>query len=743
MSVPVPSPAQAPTEAWSGAPARGVGVLALAALFVRFRLRSFRHALRFRRRGGFTLVVTVVGLMTSLAYVALFSQAFAIIVHNVDLTGQTAALAVVAGAIAFASLSARAASGEAARAGSPENEFLLARPVPLHALVVGRGLADAVTDPVGALFLLPVLIAASVVWHPGIVALPVAAATSILVQVAISMLAYTTQLALVRYVPARRRRGAWVVLRLLSALSLATLWMLGTWVMRSPAALARFLAGFAHIVERTPGALIAGPLAALRRGTTVGAVQALLALAAVALGAMALALLVAQRAGMRGWEEAGAVWADAVRTSRPATPRPPLTAARKDLRLITRDRAQLAALIALPGIFVGVQIFGAAGWRWSTATVARVACVAYSLSLYMATMGPLAHMQAERRAFWILRTVPVGLSRLLAAKARAWSVIVGGTAATVYGTLSLAIPDVGVLTRLVTGVLVVGGAIGVSFLAVAMATAGADLSDDQSSAVGPATIYAFILVGGLYNLVLVGNGTTQAAGLTLYAFAVLACWRGGVERGAICMDAEALRVRRVRSADAAFLIVVYAVGLHGLADATRLPGAAQFVSWCRLALLGGLTAGGLVYVARRSLPAPAHGWIASALIATALGLAAAAVVFVESPVDLLPAPPHVGIAAWPRYLAGRALAFACAEILFRGIGQRALAEELRQRPRGRFVAAAVSVAIGAAASLLAGPGQGLAPPFAAMVASQVAAAAAFAFTGRTSASWLVRMIAAV
>jgi hypothetical protein len=718
-------------------------VLALAALFIRFRLRSFRHALRFRRRGGFTLVVTIVGLTTALAYVALFSQAFSIIVESVDLAGQTAALAVVAGAIAFGSLTARAASGEAARAGSPENEFLLARPVSLPVLVVGRGLADAVTDPMGALFLLPVLIAASVVWHPGLAALPIAAATSILVQVAISMLAYTAQLALVRYVPPRRRRGVWVVLRLLSALSLATLWMLGTWVMRSPAALARFLAGFADVAARTPGALIAGPLAALKRGTTIGAVEALLALAAVALGALALALLVAQRAGMRGWEEAGAVWADAARTSGPATPRRPLTAARKDLRLITRDRAQLAALVALPGIFVGVQIFGAAGWRWSTATVARVACVAYSLSLYMATMGPLAHMQAERRAFWIMRTVPVGLGRLLAAKARAWSIIVAGTAAVVYGSLSLAIPGVGVGTRLVTGVLVVGGAVGVSFLAVAMATSGADLSDDQSAAVGPATIYAFILVGGLYNLVLVGNAMTRVAGLMLYAFAVLACWRAGVERGAICMDAEALRERRVRSADAALLVVIYAVGLHGLSDATHLPGAAQLVSWCRLVLLGGLAAGALVYLARRALPSPARGWITSALIAAGFGVAAAAVVFVESLVNLLPAPPHVGVAEWPRYLAARALAVACAELLFRGIAQRALADELRRLRAGRFVAAAASVAIGGAASLLAGPTMALTPPASAVIAAQVAAAAAFALTGRTSAAWLVRMIAAI
>ena len=39
-----------------------------------------------------------------------------------------------------------------------------------------------------------------------------------------------------------------------------------------------------------------------------------------------------------------------------------------------------------------------------------------------------------------------------------------------------------------------------SFLAVAMAGGGADLSDETSTAVGPATIYAYLFVGGLFNL---------------------------------------------------------------------------------------------------------------------------------------------------------------------------------------------------------------------------------------------------
>ena len=121
------------------------------------------------------------------------------------MAGQVAALALVTSTIAFGSLAARAASSEAVRAGSPENEFMLARPVALASLVAARGLADAVIDPVGALFLLPVLIAAGVVWRLGAPGWPLAIVISMLMQIAISMLAYAVQLAVVRYV---RRRAA-------------------------------------------------------------------------------------------------------------------------------------------------------------------------------------------------------------------------------------------------------------------------------------------------------------------------------------------------------------------------------------------------------------------------------------------------------------------------------------------------------------------------------------------------------
>ena len=294
-------------------------------------------------------------------------------------------------------------------------------------------------------------------WRLGPVAVPLAIAISMLVQIAISSLAYAVQIAVVRYVPGRRRRLAW------------------TWVMRAPATLAKDVATVASIVSFSPATLAGAPLAALVRGEPGNALGAMLVLVVAVVGTMLIVIAFARRAGMAGWEEAGAVWTETSPVPRPTARLP--TAATKDLRLIVRDRSQLLALVALPAIFIGVQIFGAAGWSWTTANLGRISCFSYSLALYMGTIGPLTHMQAERRAFWILLTVPVPLDRLLGAKARAWAIIIGGLAALVFAVLSLSVPDVSMAARLGAGLLVTAGAAGISFIAVAMASGGADLSD--------------------------------------------------------------------------------------------------------------------------------------------------------------------------------------------------------------------------------------------------------------------------
>jgi hypothetical protein len=666
----------------------------------------------------------------------LFAQAFSIIARTVDLTGQLATLALVTGTIAFGSLAARAASNEAVRAGSPENEFLLARPVSLPMLVAARGICDAVTDPVGGLFLLPVLIAATIVWRLSAVAWPLAAAISLLMQIGISTLAYAAQLAIVRYIPGRRRRIAWTGLRLVAALSLATLWMLGTWVMRAPAALATHVAGFAPLLAVSPSMLVAAPLGALVRGQPGQALLAVAALAGAVVAAMMFTVAIARRAGMNGWEEAGAVWAEATRTPTVSARLP--TAATKDLRLIVRDRSQLLALVAMPVIFIGVQVFGAAGWGWATASLERVSRFAFSISLYMATIGPLTHMQAERRAFWILRTVPVPLGHLLAAKARAWAIIVGGIAATVFLVLVVSVPHATILERVAAGVLVTAGAAGMAFLAVAMASGGADLSDETRTAVGPATIYAYMIVGGLFNLVLVEDAQTRIAGLALYAIAGWTYWQAGIEQAAFCLDAEVVRARRLRAADGATMVIISALGGRGLFMLGENFGAqALEFAATSYVLLGALIAlAAAIYLARRprARPAPIGHPVVALLVAAAVGACAGGVMRALAGVRV----PFTSTAL----AALTMFSILGEEIVLRGVLQRALQENPlvgAAGPKARFVAAGISSVVGVAATVLAT--SILAPlPVVRIACVQAVAAVVYAFTGRIGAAWLARAV---
>ena len=674
------------------------------------------------------MLVTIVGLLVSLGYVGLFTQAFAVVAEMAPFPIGAAALALVTGTLAAAGVAAKAASGEAVRAGSPENEFLLARPVALPTLVMARALAEAVTDPLGALFLLPVLVAAAAVWRLGATALAAAAATSVLVQIATSALAYTAQVTLVRVVAPSHRRGVWMGLRLISAFALACLWMLGTWVLRAPAKLIAAVGAANGWLAHSPGALAAAPLVGLARGDTAGALLGLAGLVAAAGAALLTARFVAAAAGLRGWEEAGAVWAERARG--PASRHSP-SAATKDLLLVVRDGPLLVALVAMPILFVGVQIFGAAGWTWSTGSLTRVACLSYSLALYMATMGPLAHMQAERRAFWILRSVPVPLGRLLGAKARAWSILIAGIAVLAFVPLSFAVNGLSVGAFLSEACLVVGGAVGMSFLAVAVGASAADLSDDQHGAVGPATTYTFLLVGGLYNLVLSGTAPVRAAGIALYLFVLLAYWRAGVERAQSCMDPEMVQARRLRLADGAGLLLIQACGARALgAAAPVLANMGGTVTWS-LGLELAVGAVGAAILARARVSGARRGPSFAGGVVAVLGLGLAAA--------------RLTTATWPTAAAGTraavlvvsGLLIAAEEIVYRGIVQRTIELELRAKSSSRLfapvVGAAASVALPALASLVAGVTPGV--PF---LAGQLAAATAWALTGRTTASGLTR-----
>ena len=180
------------------------------------------------------------------------------------------------------------------------------------------------------------------------------------------------------------------------------------------------------------------------------------------------------------------------------------TAATEDLRLIVRDRPLVLALIAMPGDLHrradlrrrGLELDDRPASSGSRGSRIRLRC----------TWAPSARSRTCR---------PSGGHSGSCAPCRCRSgvcspprrapghVIVGGIAAVVFAMMSFSLTDVPISARVGAGLLVTAGAAGMSFIAVAMASAGADLSDETGTAVGPATIYAYLFVGGLFNLVLV------------------------------------------------------------------------------------------------------------------------------------------------------------------------------------------------------------------------------------------------
>lgn len=547
----------------------GVGAVRLARLLVRARLRHTWNLVR-ARPNGLGGILLLLGLGSSAAYVMLFSAALDVIGRRAGVSGQATALALMAGAIALGSLGSKAAAGDAVLAGTPENEFFLARPVSLATLVTARALAAVVTDPFGVLFLLPVLVATAVTWDLPATVLLVAVPTSAAAQVAVAASAQAVQLAVVRWVPRRHRGTAWVALRLLSVGTLATVWMAAASILRAPAAFAERLPALEQVMALTPAAFLAAPLVALREGGLADGVLAVVPVVLIAVVACLVTAGVARRAGMRGWEEAGAPWAD---RSAVASAARVLTPMRREWRMLVRDRARLAAFIALPAMLVGVQIFGAIGWTWQTATVDRVAVLVFSVTLYMAALGPLGHMQAERHAFWILRAVPVPLGRLMAAKAAAWALILAAIAATAYGTLAVRVPAAPPAEVARSGILVVGGAVAMTFLAVAFGGLAANLSSDARPALGPGTVYLFLAVGGLFNLVLGAGGWRLVVGLGLYAGVIVLCWRSALANLDLCLDGDALRRRGPRLADVAPWLIVGVLGPAAVGQALQRMGA--------------------------------------------------------------------------------------------------------------------------------------------------------------------------
>jgi hypothetical protein len=557
-------------------------------------------------------------------------------------------------------------------------------------------------------------------WRLPLWALPVAALTSIAAQVTIAAAAQAGQIAVVHLVPPRRRRFVFVVAALAAATAMAAIWMAGSTVLRAPDRAAATLLPYQGWLLGGPGGLVTAPLRHLSRGQPLASAAGLLLLALLAAATLVLAAGIARWATRAGWEQADAGWAEASPGSRTAR-FPRVGLAGKDWRLLARDRSRLVTLLALPLLFVGVQIFGSAGWAWSTGSPTRLAVCAYSLAAYAATFGPLVHLEAERRAFWILRAVPVPLGRLFAAKASFWAAVLGGFALVTFVTLALAAHFSLDGEVLLLGGLATLGATLVAFLAVGLGASEADLSDEQRPALGLGTAYLFMIVSGLYNLVLLSQGAERLTALGLYALATVIAFVVGVQRARLAFDPDEIRQRRLSPVVGTIGLVLLFLGHRSAVLMQPAIGndAAAVGAGIWLALVGVLA---MVHHARQ-VPRASRPDVVAAALALLLALAAL-------PAALLR--PHTSGVFVAILLVAVAGAAGVQELLARGIVQRGLAPA-GSSPRARFAAAGLAAAL----VLLGSAGR---PPLLAVCAAILPGlAAALARRAPLAAALLVRL----
>ena len=187
--------------------------LQLAGLLVRFRLRSVWNAVWRSPRGRSFRLGWVFVLATPIAYTGLLAVALDTIGQHGGQPMQAAALAVVCGTVVLASVVGKMASSEAVVAGSGENEFFSTKPFGLPRLVLARCLAGTVTNLFDAFFLMPVLVAAALLWQLGVAGILLAAFISMVVQLGVSAFAQGAQVVLVRVIspPFGMRWTVWTV----------------------------------------------------------------------------------------------------------------------------------------------------------------------------------------------------------------------------------------------------------------------------------------------------------------------------------------------------------------------------------------------------------------------------------------------------------------------------------------------------------------------------------------------------
>lgn len=218
---------------------------------------------------------------------------------------------------------------------------------------------------------------------------------------------------------------------------------------------------------------------------------------------------------------------------------------RRELRLLRRDRNFLVQTLAMPVVFLGAQFFlvhspGGEFWRALADAPGTLSAIAFGIAAYALMFSALQTLNAEGGALWILFSVPLGLEKVVAQKARLWCAI-----SLVYPAALFAL----VLSRSgrITAALVADAGlvlIGIPVFAVAASALGvlaADpLAEQVQRRVRPSVAYFYMALAGVYGYAIASGGLrTRAVCLVLIGLVSFALWQRAREHLPFLLDPTA------------------------------------------------------------------------------------------------------------------------------------------------------------------------------------------------------------
>jgi membrane protease YdiL (CAAX protease family) len=691
----------------------GVAPARAAALVLRLRARRLvnRLSARLLHRGNGRFAVAgkgrrggIFGLLVGLWIVVIFGQ---IAFRNVEAIAhyRGASLKMVGAAevalLWLATLLLTLANGELAKP-DWDLEWLVTLPVRLPVLLGLRVIERAVICPTAWFFLLPFLFAWSERAGFGLASAGWVAAAGLPLMLCLAAVQTVIDTGLKLTLAPARLRNLQALCNIAGAAALflgMSIGRGGTWVV----AISRFLP---HAVLRTPVGLV---LAVLSEPSA--AVSWLLLIAEAVLVALAGGLVVYRmlRSGVvaHAGRESGRAAASAARPAVVAPGREnawlgPI--ARRELRLLARDRTFLIQTLILPVVLTAAQfVFNASNGAFGKLSghLDTVAAIAFAVTAYSLMFSAFQTLNSEGHALWILFSCPHALSDVLRDKAKLWASLALIYPLAVFAGYFWFGGTAGAPVMIAFALVLIGIPIA-TLVAVSLGVFACDpLATEVQRRVRPGYTYLYLMINSIYAFGLVAASTWQRLGIiVLSALLALALWQKASDHLPYLLDPTASPPARVSLSDGLmaamfFFVLQIAIVLTAsdgdkptMADSLLAFGIAGPATWAVARFLFWWF--GTSAVPRFLGPGVVRGvtWgIGGGLLVAAAGL-----LYLRGFASLFPAsavsPPLGAGDRWQLFLLGVLAAPLAEEFIFRGLIYGGL-----RRSRGPAVAAIASAAL--------------------------------------------------